>query len=857
MTLTNTSKLSFNDQFLSYFERLNNYGGTKPRNELFLTIDPQGQGGEKVRAIRLPSSVIRDPENLPVFEFDTREGKNIYILANLVRGQERKKSDILAIRALYIDLDLEKSGIERTPAGDYCLDSLFDELPQGLKPHMAVDSGHGVHLYWVLPQRIKVQDSPEIGARVEAIMKRLVQRLKEWGADPACADIARVLRVPGYKNFKPDDYPGEEPPTARLVCLDKDIPAIPSNDYLSQFEQWLPELVATVTIPKNRTEGQNKPKTEEPAFSYNDDNKTIIKKALVWLANKEDSNQGENGSGALMAACWVGPFFGLSQEKTLELIQEHYQEKCDPEWSEADIVHKIHDVYLSAEAKPELLGCKARTQAEKDQLITFEEMQAFVEQTTRQTTQENQAEILDCGKYFSGELSRYELNDCGLINRIVKRYKDKLLYHDNAWHFYNGKIWDNSLSEIARKLIDQTINYVKTSELREFFLENKEKPAKLVEYKNWVRVLSSSRIRGSIEKELRHHLEKSVVFDDNPSLLNFQDGTWNCKTLKLQEHSSGDYQSKILPDSCPQGKPQEGSLWLRTLGTIFDGNIELINYVQRLVGMTVCSGSDEKIIFLQGEGSNGKSVFLNSLASVLGPYSRAQNSQLILNTNNGDQFASANLIGCKLAYCNEMPERALLSEQAVKQLASRGKLSVRQLYSQSEELEISYHIWIACNHLPLSRDLTNSITRRIEIIPFNHVFLDNEMDVELEKKLNSPKERQAILAWILEGIAMYNTEGIVEKPEAVRDANNKWREDCDWFSRFLNANFIQEPGARCPKNSLWPLFLAWRDQEQEALAPNFKGSFFHEVEKKFSIIKSCGKHYVVGLRHRFDDAQAS
>jgi hypothetical protein len=61
-------------------------------------------------------------------------------------------------------------------------------------PSIVISSGGGLHLYWLLAAPIDAQD-----ARIEPTLKRIVDVLH---ADPACKDIARVLRPPQTKNFK-------------------------------------------------------------------------------------------------------------------------------------------------------------------------------------------------------------------------------------------------------------------------------------------------------------------------------------------------------------------------------------------------------------------------------------------------------------------------------------------------------------------------------------------------------------------------------------------------------------------------------------------------------------------------------
>ena len=78
------------------------------------------------------------------------------------------------------------------------LSKVLEKLKKyNLLPSIAVDSGTGYHLYWILNTE---RDAKE----VETVEKKLVKFLKEIGlpADERASDLARVLRLPGTINQK-------------------------------------------------------------------------------------------------------------------------------------------------------------------------------------------------------------------------------------------------------------------------------------------------------------------------------------------------------------------------------------------------------------------------------------------------------------------------------------------------------------------------------------------------------------------------------------------------------------------------------------------------------------------------------
>ena len=71
------------------------------------------------------------------------------------------------------------------------------------------------------------------------------------------------------------------------------------------------------------------------------------------------------------------------------------------------------------------------------------------------------------------------------------------------------------------------------------------------------------------------------------------------------------------------GPSDEGvQIWADALDVFFQGDPELIGYVQRIVGLAAIGQVFvEALVIAYGDGRNGKSTFWNTIARVLGTYS--------------------------------------------------------------------------------------------------------------------------------------------------------------------------------------------------------------------------------------------
>ncbi len=118
---------------------------------------------------------------LPELETLNNAGASIYVAVNEFAGQ-RKINNLHRVRGVHADLD---------GASKEQLEKLRETLP----PTIAVQSStvEKQHWYWLLAEG-------ETLHRESA--KAINQRLVELGADPAAVDVARLLRLPGFRHMK-------------------------------------------------------------------------------------------------------------------------------------------------------------------------------------------------------------------------------------------------------------------------------------------------------------------------------------------------------------------------------------------------------------------------------------------------------------------------------------------------------------------------------------------------------------------------------------------------------------------------------------------------------------------------------
>jgi hypothetical protein len=178
--------------------------------------------------------LTRDVAALEAFvdKWDKPERALYFCVATLqVGARERSKATLAELVLLHLDLDFKN--IAEDPAD---IEAALSEAQ--LPPNRIVRSGHGLHAYWWFTDPLEASEANI--ARVEYLLRRLVIR---FAGDPAVAECARLMRLPGSHNSKNGDWIEVTVTEARY-----------DHAYsLEQLETWLVDAEPVLTRKVNAT----------------------------------------------------------------------------------------------------------------------------------------------------------------------------------------------------------------------------------------------------------------------------------------------------------------------------------------------------------------------------------------------------------------------------------------------------------------------------------------------------------------------------------------------------------------------------------------------------------------------------
>lgn len=333
--------------------------------------------------------------------------------------------------------------------------------------------------------------------------------------------------------------------------------------------------------------------------------------------------------------------------------------------------------------------------------------------------------------------------------------------------------------------------------------DNKDRPTKL----------ASAQTVAAVERLARadRRLAATVAqWDADPWKLNTPGGIVDLRTGAVGSNRSDAYCSKVAavaPDfgaDCPA--------WEAFLETVFDGDRDLIAYVQRVAGYCLTGATREHALFFAyGTGGNGKSVFLNTLAGIVGDYAQAAPmSTFTAAAADAHPTDLAMLRGARLVTASETEEGRRWAEARIKALTGGDPIQARFMRQDFFEFVPQFKLLIAGNHRPGLRSVDEAMRRRFHLVPFTVTIAPELRDPDLQAKLRA--EWPAILAWAISGCLEWQENGL-QPPTAVRDASAEYLEAEDAVAAWLAEETESDPRAW---ESAAGLFASWRGWAEKA-----------------------------------------
>ena len=316
-------------------------------------------------------------------------------------------------------------------------------------------------------------------------------------------------------------------------------------------------------------------------------------------------------------------------------------------------------------------------------------------------------------------------------------------------------------------------------------------------------------------KEARPMIQiEQRVLDADEFLLNLPSGTCDLRTGAVREHNAQDYITKQTAVD-PSGDGMD--VWEDALQTFFQGDADLIRYVQEIVGLAAIGKVYiEALVIAYGEGRNGKSTFWNTIARVLGTYSGNMSADTLTvgcKRNVKPELAEAK--GKRMIIAAELEEGMRLNTSNVKQLCSTDEIYAEKKYKAPFSYVPTHTLVLYTNHLPRVGAIDQGTWRRLIVIPFN-AKIEGKADIKNYADFLFKMAGGAVLQWIIEGAKrVIASDYKIAQPRVVQDAIQKYKENNDWLSHFLDDCCEIDPSYEAKSGEVYNTYRSYCNQMGE------------------------------------------
>lgn len=316
-------------------------------------------------------------------------------------------------------------------------------------------------------------------------------------------------------------------------------------------------------------------------------------------------------------------------------------------------------------------------------------------------------------------------------------------------------------------------------------------------------------------KEARPMIQiEQRVLDADEFLLNLPSGTCDLRTGAIREHNAQDYITKQTAVD-PSGDGMD--VWEDALQTFFQGDADLIRYVQEIVGLAAIGKVYiEALVIAFGEGRNGKSTFWNTIARVLGTYSGNMSADTLTvgcKRNVKPELAEAK--GKRMIIAAELEEGMRLNTSNVKQLCSTDEIYAEKKYKAPFSYVPTHTLVLYTNHLPRVGAIDQGTWRRLIVIPFN-AKIEGKADIKNYADFLFKTAGGAVLQWIIEGAKrVIAGDYKIVQPRVVQDAIQKYKENNDWLSHFLEDCCEIDPSYEAKSGEVYNTYRSYCNQMGE------------------------------------------
>lgn len=332
----------------------------------------------------------------------------------------------------------------------------------------------------------------------------------------------------------------------------------------------------------------------------------------------------------------------------------------------------------------------------------------------------------------------------------------KLLYHPFlSFYEYDGKCWTARFDTQVEQYISHNLG-----------------------------IYSTGTRLSSILRVIKSLVVTDQLFNLNP-VVNFINGTLELTETEPYYHFRGHSASDLctycldypyLPDASSED-------WQHFIESVTDGDGRRASFLQEFAGYILFPDNRlHKAAALVGEGSNGKSIYFNTLSNIF----NHKNVTHIELSQFGDKFQLVNTQTAMLNISGEIKNDISAAEDTLKAVIAGDVVSACQKGKPFIDFKSRTKLIASLNNYPKFSDKSDGVTRRFAFCEFPLKFVEvpkepNErlIDRTLETKFAESSQLSGIFNWVLDGYIMVRRCGYLTETYEHSRVLTDFKEDSD------------------------------------------------------------------------------
>lgn len=300
----------------------------------------------------------------------------------------------------------------------------------------------------------------------------------------------------------------------------------------------------------------------------------------------------------------------------------------------------------------------------------------------------------------------------------------------------------------------------------------------------------------------------------------------------LLEHSPRWFSTVCLPYEFQEGA--DCPRWKEFLEFNLEGDRERIHVLQEWAGYLLFPDSgQQKFLVLEGEGANGKSVYMAAITAMLGVENCSHVSLEVF----GDRFSRSQTLGKLVNVAADVGEMDKPAEGYLKSFVSGDVMFFDRKGIPGLDCAPTARMMMACNNRPRFSDRSAGIWRRMLLVPWRIEVPEGRRVANMDKPWwwERSGELPGILLWAIRGLARLRAQGRFTTSDVSTQAMADYKAEVNPAAAFLGEFTEEGPGSEIRCSTLYAAYAHWTASNgYRALGER---QFGKEVSRKYREVK--------------------